>query len=205
MEQNGQNVVASTDFTTEGAQKKINLAQIIQEKLHNIEGILPRAKAVETKDLQLIKSTDMTPEQFFAQKGFLPKGEHLGNGQINLVTNVDNNSDGILILDMISHEMQHAADAIKMYRGGEEASNEALKKVGMTIEEWNKLHETEFNGLNVEEYIKKVIDKKGPAIKGTPEYDEAVNLYEENFRAGAFKDLTSVTQHDLLPTEQRAI
>ncbi len=205
VEQNGQLALGSADFTREGAQKKINLAQIIQEKLHSIEGILPRAKSVEAKDLHLIKTSGMTPEEYFAEKGFMIKGEHLGNGQINIVTNIDNNSDGVVILDFLSHEMQHASDTIKMYRGGAEATDEALKKVGKTLEEWNQANESEFKDLNMEEYMKKVIDKKGKALKGTPEYDESVKLYEMNFRTTAVKDQTSASAHDRLPLEQRAI
>lgn len=205
VEQNGQELLASVDFTTEGAQKKIGLAQIIQEKLHDIEGILPRAKAVKLKDLHLVKVSGKTPEQIFADLGALPGGENLGNGQINIATDFGAQADGYELLRIMSHEMQHASDAIKMYRGGVEASNEALKRVGLTLEEWNKANEAEFADLNASEYIKRVINKKGLVAKGTPEYDEAVKLYEMNYRTVSLKDQTSVAQHDALPLEQRAI
>lgn len=203
--QNNIPILGSSDFCIAGAQKKIGLAQIIQEKLHNIEGIMPRAKSVEIKDLHLVKSTGKTPEQLMEENGFVPLGEHLGNGQINIVTNSGNNSDGVVILDLISHEMQHASDNIKMYRGAKQASDEALKRVGITLEDWNKANEAEFSNINAEEYMEKVIEKKGLAKKGTPEYEEAVDLYEMNFRNTATKDLKSIEQHDALPLEQRAI
>ena len=205
---NGQIALATEDFTKGRVQEKINLAQIIQEKLHDIEGILPRAKAVKCKDLHSIKTSGMTLEEYQAKTGITPLGEHLSNGQINLVIDVENQSDGLIIMDKMAHEMQHAADAIIAYKGGEAASNEAMKRVGITEEQWYKAHEAEFaNGMLEEgkKFIQKVIDKKGLAQKGTPEYEKAVDMYEAIYKTTAVKDLKSIEQHDNLDIEKRAI
>lgn len=204
IEQNGQPTLMTLDFTTERVNEKIGLIQLIQEKLHNIEGIMPRAKGVKTEDLHVVKTSGMTPEQWQATKGFAPNGENLGNGQINIAVDVPTNTDGAILLDLISHEMQHAADFIKMYRGGAEASNEALKRVGMTLKEYEQKHSAASAGIDAKSYMDKIIEKLGAAKKGTPEYDEAVDLYEMNFKTVAAKDLKSVEEHDIMELEKRA-
>lgn len=205
IQQNNEVILATQDFTKNRVNKKIGLAQIIQEKLHNIEGIMPRAKGVKTKNLHLIKTSGMTPKQWQKEKGFVPKGENLGDGQINIATDTIENIDGVILLDLISHEMQHAADTIKMYRGGADATREALKNLGMTLEEFNVTHKAEFAGLDANGYIKKVIEKFGLLKKGTPEYEEAVKLYEMNFSTCSASKLKSIEHHDGLDLEQRAI
>lgn len=204
-EQNGQPVLLTQDFTPDRVEEKIRLAQIIQEKLHNIEGIVPAIKAVKTEDLHLIKNSGKTVAQWRAQMGSVPKGENLGDGQINIAVDIPETRDGIVLLDIVAHEMQHASDFIKMYRGGKEASEEALKRVGMTSAEYMARNKKEFEGLNYKEYVDKIYKKLGIAQKGTPEYEEAVKLYEMNYSAVPPARQKSVMQHDALPLEKRAI
>ena len=205
-EQNGQIALTSADFSSKGAQKKINLAQIIQEKLHNIEGIMPRAKAVKGDDLEIIKSSGMSHKEWSEKHGYLLGAENCGNGQINLATDVGVQSDGVNILHQIAHEMQHAADFITMYRGGNEATNQALENVGMTLENYYKENADAIINIDSSiEYMKKVIDKKGLAKRGTPEFDEAVKLYEMNFKTKNVNKHTSLEEHDSLDFEKRAI
>ncbi|MGN0030416.1 MAG: hypothetical protein ACI37Q_00500 [Candidatus Gastranaerophilaceae bacterium] len=199
----GQQFLLSSDLIDGKIPEKIGLSQLIQEKLHNIKGIMPRAKSVKTEDLHLVKTSDKSLEEL-KQAGMLPHGEQLGNGQINLVTDIASNSDGVVILDLMAHEMQHGADTITMYRGGEEAFKEALKRVGINAEEYNKLHENEFKDLDGAAYMKKVISKLGLFKKGTPEYNQAVDLYEMSIRQPVIAEMTK-EQHDMFPLEVRAI
>ncbi|MBR2429928.1 hypothetical protein IKB17_00495 [bacterium] len=204
IEHNGEKQCITVDFTSERVPEKIKLLQIIQEKLHNIEGVLAPIKSVEMKDLHLVKTSGKTLEQFI-EENFTPLGENLGDGHINIVTNVDNNSDGVILLKIIAHEVQHAVDNIKMYLGGIEASKEALERVGITTDEFYKAHENEFKDLDINGYIQKLYDKFGLFVKGSSEYKESVDLYELNYKSIAVKDLKSVEEHDSLPLEKRAI
>lgn len=206
LEQNGQPVIATMDFIPDRVQEKIGLIQTIQEKLHGIEGVLPKIKAVNSADdLHLVKTSGKTAEEWLAERGFLPKAENLGDGHINVVVNDAISKDAVTLLDLLSHEMQHARDYVKMYRGGDAASKEALERVGITAEDYVKANKTELENVKGDEYIAKVQKQLGIAQKGTPEYDEAVDLYEMNYRATAAKDLQSIEQHDSMDLEKRAI
>ena len=210
---NGTPILVTTDFTDKHVQNKIDLVQIIQEKLHDIEGIMPRAKAVKFKDLHLVKTSGRTPEEMLHSE-FYPMAETLGNGQINLaadlaelVPNIPDPTDGFVILDKIAHEMQHSADYIAMYRGGDEAAKEAQQNLGINGDEWEKAHEYELKDImdSIKEYRERIIAKKGAAVKGTPEYDNAVKLCEMNYTTTAVKDLKTQAEHDEMPLEKRAI
>jgi len=211
----GKQMLITEDFTDKGVQDKINLAQIIQEKFHDIEGILPEAKAVKFADLHLVKTSGMTPNELLA-KGLVFGGETLGNGQTNIAVDlsdlipnsIEKSTDGLNILVLMAHEMQHVADYINMYRGGDAAYNEAVKNLGMNvINEWNESHNDELEGLedSIKAFKEKIIAKKGPVEKGTPEFENAVRLYEMNYKTTAAKDLNSQAQHDEMPLEKRAI
>lgn len=206
LEQNGQPMLATMDFIPDRVQEKIGLIQTIQEKLHGIEGVLPKIKAVNSADdLHLVKTSGKTEKEWLAEKGFVPKAETLGDGQINVVVNDAISKDAVTLLDLLSHEMQHARDYIRMYQGGEAASNEALNRVGLTIENYTKANRAELENIKGNEFIEKVQKKLGIVQKGTPEYDEAVDIYEMNYRTTSAKNLKDIEQHDGMDIEKRAI
>ncbi|MBP3924253.1 hypothetical protein J6E39_03325 [bacterium] len=204
-ERDGQPALLYQDFSADRFEEKVQLSQIINERLHNIEGIAPKIKTVKAKDLHSIKTSEKSPEQWLTEKGFVPLAETLGNGQINVVNDIAELKDGVNILDIVSHEIQHLSDMIKMYLGGKEASNEALNRVGMTLEEYMKLHEKEFAGIDTKSFQTKLLDEFGQFKKGTPEYEESVEIAEMNFKTVVAKDLKSCEQHDEMGLEKRAI
>lgn len=206
VEQNGQQVLGSQDFTTDRVGEKIGLAQTIQERLHGIkEDLLPKAKAVTQDDLVAVKVTGKSAEQLTKERGMFLYGEALPSGQINLAVDVPNGTDGLQILDRIAHEVQHEADFIAMNKGGEDAVQEALNKLGKTYNETMNNAANEHKYYDSTAFYNKCVEKNGIYPKGTPEYDEAVKLYEMNLGATSVRDLTDVTAHDAMSFEQRAI
>ena len=206
VEQNGQQVLGSQDFTADRINEKIGLSQIIQERVQGIkEGLLPKAKAVNQDDLVCVKMTGKSAEQLTKERGMYLDGEALPSGQINIAIDVPNGADGIRILDRMAHEMQHEADIIAMNKGGENAAKEALNNLGKT---WNEAmnsvgHEHAY--YDSSDFYKKCVEQNGIFPKGTPEYNEAVKLYEMNLGATNARDLQGLTSHDAMSFEQRAI
>lgn len=207
VEQNGQQVLGSQDFTQERVNEKIGLAQIIQERLHGIKkNLLPKAKAVNEEDLVAVKVTGKTAEKLTQERnGMHLLGEALPNGQVHIVTNLNNTTDGFNILSRVSHEIQHEADFIAMNKGGEKAYQEALKKLGKTNEETAKTLNQEYHYYDSSDFQKKCAEIHGIFEKGTPEYNEAVKLYEMNLGATHIRDLKDLASHDAMSFEQRAI
>lgn len=206
VEQNGQQVLGTQDFTTGRVNEKIELSQVIQERLHGIkEGLLPKAKAVKQDDLVCVKMTGKSAEQLMKERGMFLDGEALPSGQINIAMDVPNGTDGIRILDRMAHEMQHEADMVAMNKGGENAAQEALNKLGKTYDEamGNVAHEHKYYDSST--FYNKCVEQNGIFPKGTPEYDEAVKLYEMNLGATNAKDLKDLASHDTMSFEERAI
>lgn len=207
VEQNGQQVLGSQDFTLDRVNEKIGLAQIIQEKLYGIKkNLLPRAKAVKENDLVAIKVTGKTGEQLAQERGGMHiLGEALPNGQIHITTDLPYTTDGLNILQRVSHEMQHEADFIAMNKGGEKAYHDALQRLGKTNEETVKTINHEKHYYDSSDFQKKCAEINGTFAEGTPEYNEAVKLYEMNLGATNLRDLKDLASHDAMSFEQRAI
>ncbi len=206
IDQNGQPTLVNQDFTDGRLNEKIALSQKIQERLHGIqEGFLPKVKAVKEKDLVAVKATGKTPEQLAMGRGGMHiGGEALPSGQIHIIKDTPTDRDGLVILDRISHEMQHESDFIKMYRGGGEALDEALKKVGKTYDERFSEVASEKSYYSTDDFTEKCM-KLGQFKKGTPEYNEAVDILKMNLEASSACDLKDQVSHDALLFEQRAI
>ena len=206
VEQNGQYVIGSQDFTTERVAEKFNLAQKIQEKFHGLkDDLLPRAKAVKQDDLVTIKMQGKTAKELEKEGKFIPYGEALPNGQINIAIDVPYGTDGVYIFDKIAHEMQHEADLVIMNSGGDEACNEALQNIGKTLEEIIVKLGNQREFYDNTEFVQKCITQNGLFKKGTPEYKKAVKLWEMNLNTESIQNLKDEASHDAMDFEGRAI
>lgn len=200
--QNGTSKLFDTDFSTYNVQNRIKLSQIIQERFQKIkEGILPKARGIRHNDMLIVRQNRELANTLRA-KGTPYNAEAQGNGQIYLAIDIPNGTESRFVLSRMAHEMQHQAERIKSFCGGESALIDALKDLGIQSEKTTKEYVDYFIKSNKEIYDRCVAEY-GLYKKGTPEYEEAVKLWKD--RITNQHSYKSKEEHDAINWEARAV
>lgn len=184
-------------FPVGNVEKEVALAQKIQERVHGIMGILPKAKVANLENISN-----------FEHGGIC---DTFGTLQIKLSPKL---LDKTSILDTMAHEVQHAADAIKGFRVTNSWLTANLGRLSKAKKyaKFFKKHDNPAERLGAEILLRtsiprrKVFQKLGNMKIGSPEYQEAFELRKLQFQCltPEYK-LASKAEHDAFPVEQRAI
>lgn len=178
------------DLSTKRMNQKFDLIQLIQEKLYNIQGILPKLKRVTFRELNPKQTpTSITPKSFIVHGNASPY-----TGQVKILDDLKKNSGNLLL--MLGHEYKHADDFVKMMQLYEP---ELLAKYSkQEIEELYAQHEKIFPGTRA--FEERCVQKKGYIYPEAEEFSTIKRLQNSvsNY------NYTDKATHDAIELEVRA-